>query len=470
MLVISDIFYQHFSVWIFKFQPVGVHVVYAMQDNGSDYETYYRLITSDAWGSREDVTGYGSEVGGFPTVAVSDDRVHVGYNTDNETDPWASLGTAKTRDKIEGSGWQTPQTVATGSEGSSREKVQVAGNYLYNFFYDQWEYGFKVQVKSRTLSGNQWSSANQINAHCDPIQYMGAEQTINGYLHIIYGDWDLLHSYYNGSSWSSETEMSYLTDGDVNTPLTAVSNDVFAIWKESNSGYIKYAQWDDDPLAPQSLAVQPYQQGNDRYAKLTWQLNNEPDVFIRTNDAYDIERRINFLGNWGTWQMIATRGGNISEFIDYETVGVGDAEVYIAEYRMRARDYNNNVSGYSSSVSIEFQRYVPTAPGSKGGWANKSTESSGNNISYDYNLAQNYPNPFNPTTTIEYSIRSTGLVTLKVYDMLGMEVASLVNENKEAGSYSVEFNASNLPSGIYVYKLTAGKFVSTKKLLLLKQF
>jgi hypothetical protein len=60
------------------------------------------------------------------------------------------------------------------------------------------------------------------------------------------------------------------------------------------------------------------------------------------------------------------------------------------------------------------------------------------------------------------------LATLKVYDMLGIEVASLVNENKEAGSYSVEFNASNLPSGIYVYRLTADKFVETKKLILLK--
>ena len=450
------------------YDPRGLHVVYAMKDNGSDYETYYRLITSDTWGSREDVTGYQNEVGGFPTVVVSDNRIHVGYNTDNETDPWASLGTAKTRDKIEGSGWQTPQTVATGSESSSREKVQVADTYLYNFFYDQWEYGFAVMVKSRTLSGTQWSSATQINAHCDPIQYMGAEQTNNGYLHIIYGGWDLYHRIYNGFSWSSETELSYLTDGDVNTSLSAVSNDLYSIWKDYNSDYIKYRQYDTAPLAPQGLAVQPYQQGNNRYARLTWQLNNEPDVFIKQNNAYEIERRINFLGNWGTWQVIATRSGNVSEFIDYETVGVGDAEVYIAEYRMRARDYNNNISGYSSSVSIEFQRFVPTAPGGSGGWANKSTESSGNNISYDYNLAQNYPNPFNPTTTINYSIKSAGEVTLKIYDMLGTELASLVNESQEAGSYSVEFNAANLPSGMYVYRLSTNNFVDTKKLILLK--
>ncbi|MCL4279869.1 MAG: T9SS type A sorting domain-containing protein, partial [Ignavibacteriaceae bacterium] len=87
---------------------------------------------------------------------------------------------------------------------------------------------------------------------------------------------------------------------------------------------------------------------------------------------------------------------------------------------------------------------------------------------YAYSLSQNYPNPFNPTTTISYSIKSPGLVSLKVYDILGTEVASLVNENQEAGNYSVEFNAYNLTSGIYFYTLTSGNFVETKKLILLK--
>ncbi|KAA0242325.1 MAG: T9SS C-terminal target domain-containing protein [Chlorobiota bacterium] len=86
----------------------------------------------------------------------------------------------------------------------------------------------------------------------------------------------------------------------------------------------------------------------------------------------------------------------------------------------------------------------------------------------DYSLNQNYPNPFNPTTTISYSIKSAGDVTLKVYDMLGTEVANLVNERQEAGNYSIEFNAAELPSGIYVYRLASGNFMETKKLVLLK--
>ncbi len=85
-----------------------------------------------------------------------------------------------------------------------------------------------------------------------------------------------------------------------------------------------------------------------------------------------------------------------------------------------------------------------------------------------YALEQNYPNPFNPTTTINYQIPKDGFVTLKIYDVLGREVAVLVNENKSTGRYNINFNASNLASGVYMYQIKVNDFVSTKKLLLLK--
>ncbi len=83
-------------------------------------------------------------------------------------------------------------------------------------------------------------------------------------------------------------------------------------------------------------------------------------------------------------------------------------------------------------------------------------------------LFQNYPNPFNPTTSIKYQISKTENVVLKIYDVLGKEIATLVNEEKSAGDYQVEFNANGLSSGIYFYQLTAGSFVSAKKMVVLK--
>ncbi|MBK6914715.1 MAG: T9SS type A sorting domain-containing protein [Ignavibacteriales bacterium] len=89
-------------------------------------------------------------------------------------------------------------------------------------------------------------------------------------------------------------------------------------------------------------------------------------------------------------------------------------------------------------------------------------------IQKNYLLAQNYPNPFNPSTKINYQIGNESIVQLKVYDVLGNEVARLVDEYKVSGSYEIEFNASQLSSGIYFYKLRAGGFVETKKMILLR--
>ncbi len=85
-----------------------------------------------------------------------------------------------------------------------------------------------------------------------------------------------------------------------------------------------------------------------------------------------------------------------------------------------------------------------------------------------YSLSQNYPNPFNPTTVINYSIPEVTNVKLKIYDMLGREIRTLVNQEQSAGVYNVEFNASSLSSGVYFFRIEAGNFVASKKLLLLK--
>ncbi len=103
-------------------------------------------------------------------------------------------------------------------------------------------------------------------------------------------------------------------------------------------------------------------------------------------------------------------------------------------------------------------------------------ETESNTLPKSFQLSQNYPNPFNPSTTIKYSIPSlktplsggSGLVTLKIYDILGREVETLVNKQQLPGNYEVTFNANGLPSGVYFYRLTAGNFYETKKLLLLK--
>ena len=121
-----------------------------------------------------------------------------------------------------------------------------------------------------------------------------------------------------------------------------------------------------------------------------------------------------------------------------------------------------NDGNFSSSTSFTLQTQKMNV--------NVVTET-GNNGLYvpeNYNLAQNYPNPFNPTTNIHFSIPKDGNVSLKIYDILGNEVSKYFDGFMKAGMYNVEFDGSNLASGIYFYKIVADNFTSTKKMILSK--
>lgn len=153
--------------------------------------------------------------------------------------------------------------------------------------------------------------------------------------------------------------------------------------------------------------------------------------------------RVNQVQNGSTWKLIGsyTFSNDTSQKIIISNAGTpGTSTTYVV------------------ADAIRIISYDPATP----------VEEENNLIPSEYVLYQNYPNPFNPATTIEYSIKSAGFVSLKVYDLLGKEVALLVNDYKEAGYYSVKFDASELSSGIYFYTLTSGNFKDTKKIILLK--
>lgn len=97
-----------------------------------------------------------------------------------------------------------------------------------------------------------------------------------------------------------------------------------------------------------------------------------------------------------------------------------------------------------------------------------NSDESNKTIPKEYHLHQNFPNPFNPTTTIRYDLPKDGLVQLEVFDILGRKITTLVNTRQSAGRYDINFDASNLASGIYIYKLQSGEYNSSKKMIFLK--
>jgi Secretion system C-terminal sorting domain len=139
---------------------------------------------------------------------------------------------------------------------------------------------------------------------------------------------------------------------------------------------------------------------------------------------------------------------------------------------------SSNGYGYPVPENLRYSNVALQSAGSDGkalgdlNWFPEQITSvsrkTGSATPMNYTLSQNYPNPFNPTTKIDFTIQTSGFTSLKVFDILGREVATLVNEVKEAGNYSATFDASKFSSGIYFYTLKSGNYLATKKMLLLK--
>lgn len=159
-----------------------------------------------------------------------------------------------------------------------------------------------------------------------------------------------------------------------------------------------------------------------------------------------------------TFELTGITNSTTYEFIDTQ-FEIGGSTTYIAFYYVKA--YNSSSSTYSlatNGVSTTGE-YVP----------HKISVNPPEGIQVDeFDLVQNYPNPFNPTTVINFSVSKNSFATLKVYDILGNEVAVLLNNTIEAGDHSVEFNAADLPSGIYLYKFQAGEISLIRKMILLR--
>lgn len=208
------------------------------------------------------------------------------------------------------------------------------------------------------------------------------------------------------------------------------------------------------PLAPTGLTTSIQ---ND-HPRLTWNANSEPDI-----SYYEIWKK---GGNEGGDWHLKTSSSNTYYVDASETVTSGPAhanEGYVY-YKINAVILSLLKSDFSSQVQfrVNFDPLSKFFSGTPNG-----------NSSLEFGILQNYPNPFNPSTKIAYALSEDAKVVLKVYDILGVEVAELVNETKSAGFYETAFNASNLSSGIYIYRITALKgeqvlFSESKRMILMK--
>jgi len=189
-----------------------------------------------------------------------------------------------------------------------------------------------------------------------------------------------------------------------------------------------------------------------------------------THPSFDISPDGNIYAVWADSRERNNVTMENSRFNVYLSRSTDDGITWSPSICVNDSDFVYNRNNYAD-VSVKSNGGIDTVLVTWTKYRNASTtgiSQQENVIPSDFNLSQNFPNPFNPTTTISFSIPKQNHVSLKVYDVLGNEVGTLVNEEKEIGVYSVYFNASQLASGIYFYQIKAGAFNQIKKMLLIK--
>ena len=220
------------------------------------------------------------------------------------------------------------------------------------------------------------------------------------------------------------------------------------------------------------------------HPKITWDRYIEPDFYTNSylsnpsevQPVYEIYRGYSADCNvQPEYTLVASLPHTDTLYVDssvtlydpdHTTVAHCASDFLTYSYKILAKDTRGYrslksergiVSGYSMDCSPEDDNQV----------SNNGNQNL-NNPTAEFSLKQNYPNPFNPSTHLEFGISDLGFVSLKVYDITGKELKTLVNEIKPAGNYSIEFNGSNLPSGVYYYKIESGNFMQVRKMILLK--
>jgi hypothetical protein len=334
-----------------------------------------------------------------------------------------------------------------------------------------------IRVKT---SNGQWNWQNPFNSVCfdDATVPSFKPTTIN---RQGLNNRDLLPKSGGGSDWlfslineSGQASCGdYMSGGGLNNSFNTTYSDVFSpysnpythTWNNTQNNFameiigqnvsVVNAKFyitnplNGKPSKPQDLLVGS---STNYHPQLNWAANIEPDLA-----NYKIYKKV--TAEWG-WQYLATTTATTYEDLTeiYLTGGHQSFEHNI-DYRITAVDNQSLESIPSDKVTARVAGAALDKKGNEDYLTEHPT---------DYKLYQNYPNPFNPVTNIIYQIPKSGLVQLKVFDLLGSEVAELVNEEKAEGSYSINFDASNLPSGVYIYSLRVNDYIQNNKMTLLK--
>ncbi len=413
------------------------------------------------------------------------------------------------RSSNDGVSWESDVRLTNNLGTSQLPSIAVSGTYVYVVWEDNFDGNPEIYFKRSTDNGGSWggnirltndvdvSSSAKVSASGSHVQLIWRDVS-NGFFEIFHkhsNDW--------GATWSNDTILTSHTSGiPGNISLSTIGSNVHIAWSDSRDGnneiYYKRSTnsgetWETDIrlTVDASISEVPSITCSSSSVHIAWldlRDGNNEIYYKRSTDAgitWSVDLRLTMGPLWSQNPYIVLSGTIVHLVWQY---GSSNFEIF---YK---RSTNNGVSWGDStqlSNSLSVARNTAISVSSLSThvlWTDTRHGSTNHEIYYKRNptgntlgtitqdsetaktfsLSQNYPNPFNPSTKISWQSPADGWQTLKVYDVLGNEVVTLVNGYILTGSYEVEFNAPQLASGIYFYKLETGDFVKTKKMILLR--
>jgi len=428
------------------------HIVW-YDDRDGNKEIYYKRSTDGGitWEADRRLTN-NSSVSEWPSIFVSNLDVHVIWydGRDGDTEIYYK------RSIDGGASWGADMRLTISADYSFNPTLSISGQAVHVIWYDNRDGNKEIYYKRSNNGGATWGADTRLTNNSE-ISWDPAVEASDNFVHVVWwderdGNYEIYYkrSIDGGANWGTDIRLTNNSalSGFVN--ISVLDSLVFVFWNDERDGnneiYFKQSSnsgtnWGADTRLTDNAghSERPSSFISGQSLHVTWEDDRDGNNEIYYKRSTD---------GGISWEE-DTRLTNDPDDSDRPFISVTDSIVGVIW--MDNRDGNSEI----------YYKRNPT--GNPTGIKNLNLD-----IPNDFWLSQNYPNPFNPLTKISFKLAETGFTSLKVYDVLGKEVATLVEEEKPVGVYEVEFDATKLTSGIYFYQLKSGSFIKTKKMIFIK--
>jgi hypothetical protein len=434
----------------------NIHVVWEDYRDVPTRQVYYKRSTDGglSWGPGERLSIH-PDHSVTPTIVAMHSNVHVVWQ--DYRDHGGAGGDIYYRRSTNNGDWFEPTIRLTNFVSFKYHYDIIVLEDNIHIVWDDTRSGGEVYYIHSTDNGTNWSPENLITNPSDldiepKISVSGTNVFIvwaskRGGIYEVY----FRRSTDNGNTWDPEQKLTSSNINAFNCDITSFDNNIHITWEDHRTGpsgeifYIRSTNFGADWSAETRLTFNaaeinlngPSITSFQEKVHLTWpdRRNPDPEIFylrsIDNGDNWESEELLSSLPVTSWFSKVSAFEGNV--FVVWSDDPFGAAEEIIFKRFMSPTSVDNEI-----------------------------------NLPQEFRLEQNYPNPLNPNTKIKYSIPELSFVTLKVYDVLGNDIETLVSEEKQTGTYEITWYAENLPSGIYFYRIQAGNFIETKKMILMK--